>query len=708
MSLFDWISSLTRTRPASPAPARRRAASLALECLENRLVPTSSLSGDGLILTFRGDGGGIVTQDRYQINTNTTGQLVVLQNNVSTPVPTSVRFITFSGDTERDTLVVSKLPANLTVFATSLEEVRIGQGRASDVLGTVNVRSNLGDAVATDLAIDAFQDSVSRNVTLTSSTVSGLIGGALDFSGSATRLASLTVNAGNAGNVFTVNGTKADTTLNAGNGTDVVTINGTNGKLTVNTLGSSDTINVTPATKDLQFLRGVLTVDGGLLGTDRLFVHDEFTTVTAVRNTLTAGQISRTGTFALNVPGRPTTFLPTAAAINYSRVEEVDFGAAQNPAAYSAVTTISGTAAGTKTAVHAPLAVFVGNAAGSLDDLQGDLSVDGPAQLILNDQGNSLGRTFLLEGNSLAWTNGSIRRVVNFAVPLVIVGAGSGADVLGVAAFGSVPVQFVAGGGIDTVAGPDADTTWLVGKSAVSLANVLVSAVENVRGGAGNDTFNFTVDAQGVAGSVSGTIDGGGGINRLDYSALSAGVTVDLTARTATGVAGGISNVRHVTGGTGDDLLRGDGLDNELRGNGGNDVLVGMDGNDTLTASGPGRNLLIGGNGADVLTGGDGEDLLIGGFLEPQIGDTNDAALRAFLGVWKDPNLSFDTRVRILTRDGVLVNGVNVQLRHENIRQNDGAKDVLNGLGGGDLFWINQDGESLDRTDAGSPDRVNL
>ncbi|MFQ5565884.1 MAG: calcium-binding protein, partial [Paracoccaceae bacterium] len=58
-----------------------------------------------------------------------------------------------------------------------------------------------------------------------------------------------------------------------------------------------------------------------------------------------------------------------------------------------------------------------------------------------------------------------------------------------------------------------------------------------------------------------------------------------------------------LSGGDGDDVLRGGDGNDTLSGGDGDDVLRGGDGNDTLS----------GGDGDDVLRGGDGNDVLIGG-----------------------------------------------------------------------------------------------
>src|SRR5262249_1875986 len=102
-----------------------------------------------------------------------------------------------------------------------------------------------------------------------------------------------------------------------------------------------------------------------------------------------------------------------------------------------------------------------------------------------------------------------------------------------------------------------------------------------IRGGAAAETFALTSSA--FVSRLS--IDGGGGVNTLDYSATTGGVVVNLPLQTATGLRGGIANIQNVTGSAGNDVLVGDAQANVLRG-------------------GPGRDLLIGGRGADLLDGG--------------------------------------------------------------------------------------------------------
>ena len=81
----------------------------------------------------------------------------------------------------------------------------------------------------------------------------------------------------------------------------------------------------------------------------------------------------------------------------------------------------------------------------------------------------------------------------------------------------------------DTLIGPDQTSAWSIsGAGIVSIAGPLTtildfSGIENLTGRSGADTFTFT-----NGGSISGVIDGGDGTDVVDYSARTAGVTVNL------------------------------------------------------------------------------------------------------------------------------------------------------------------------------------
>ena len=107
--------------------------------------------------------------------------------------------------------------------------------------------------------------------------------------------------------------------------------------------------------------------------------------------------------------------------------------------------------------------------------------------------------------------------------------------------------------------------------------------IERLIGGAADDLFIFSANGVQFA-NGTGTLDGNGGVNTIDYAAYTNPVSVNLALGTATGTSG-IFNFRDVIGGSGGDTLIGDGQDNILRGNGGNDSIDGGAGMDTLDES---------------------------------------------------------------------------------------------------------------------------
>ena len=193
------------------------------------------------------------------------------------------------------------------------------------------------------------------------------------------------------------------------------------------------------------------------------------------------------------------------------------------------------------------------------------------------------------------------------------------------------------------------------------------------------------------------TLNGGGGVNTLDYSASAAGVTVNLLAGTATGLTK-IKNFQNVIGGSGNDTLIGDEGKNVLIGNAGDDILLGLDGADALWG-GYGRDLLIGGLGADLLDGGFGDDLLIGGYTDYDTQFTADGihhridelALDAVMAEWTSGN-SYNVRF------GTIKTGVGPKARYRldpTTVHDDNASDRLTGGDGLDWFFLPKTGDTI-------------
>ena len=143
-----------------------------------------------------------------------------------------------------------------------------------------------------------------------------------------------------------------------------------------------------------------------------------------------------------------------------------------------------------------------------------------------------------------------------------------------------------------------------------------------LEGLAGNDTY--AVSALPLPLTISDTA----GVDVLDFSAASHGVTVSLASSYAQKVFGSGNTltlkgtIESLIGTNYADVLRGNsatsqtlwglGGDDTIYGGSGSSVLVGGEGNDLLVG-GYHRNVLIGGLGQDTLKAGSGGDVLIGG-----------------------------------------------------------------------------------------------
>ncbi|OAP34548.1 hypothetical protein AU381_24800 [Sinorhizobium glycinis] len=133
------------------------------------------------------------------------------------------------------------------------------------------------------------------------------------------------------------------------------------------------------------------------------------------------------------------------------------------------------------------------------------------------------------------------------------------------------------------------------------------AAANTLKGGNGNDTLEGRGGAD--------LLDGGAGVDTASYAASTAGVTVDLTANTASGgdAAGDkFSSIENLKGSGFADKLLGSAGGNRLWGGAGDDTIDGRAGNDSLTGD-AGNDKLIGGAGLDTLFGGTGNDVLTGG-----------------------------------------------------------------------------------------------
>ena len=240
---------------------------------------------------------------------------------------------------------------------------------------------------------------------------------------------------------------------------------------------------------------------------------------------------------------------------------------------------------------------------------------------------------------------------------------GVGADRFTLAG-GSLTGSIAGGAGSNTLQGGNGPNSWtLAGPDTGTVAGIALgfTAIGNLVGGQGSDDF-----ALGAAGSLSGSIDGGGPAvtNTLNGPTAGATWTIDsANGGSVGGVTGGFSNVGRLVGGAGDDVfnLSGSGsLSGSLDGGLGSNTLASTDGGDTVTITGPdagtiaalaggfsGIGTINTGGGSDALVlesagrlsgladGGDGIDTIQGGNTTWEITGANAGTVTGIAGGWR-------------------------------------------------------------------------
>ena len=162
---------------------------------------------------------------------------------------------------------------------------------------------------------------------------------------------------------------------------------------------------------------------------------------------------------------------------------------------------------------------------------------------------------------------------------------------------------------IENVTGGSGNDT-ITGNSDANLLEGLGGA-DTLLGGGGNDTL---VGGEGndvfVGGLGADNMIGGSGVDRVTYSTQTVDLVIHLDGTASVGgeAAGDTLNtIENVTAGSGNDTVYGSSDANLLEGLGGNDTLIGAGGSDILRG-GDGNDILDGGEGGDSLTGGLGDD----------------------------------------------------------------------------------------------------
>jgi hypothetical protein len=481
----------------------------------------------------------------------------------------------------------------------------------------------------------------------------------------------------------------AGVSLDGGTGDDTYNIESTAAGTPVNIAAGAgtNTFNVSPTARNLATIQGSVDLHG-VYDSNALVLDDQANSTNA-RYSLVGPTVSRTGT----------------ATISYDTINRLVLNGGGGSDAYS----INGTAAGIKLALVAgkgndmfsmiatdPSSTASISGGGGSNTLVGPnvvstWSINGPGAgsvgnvtftAIRNLTGGSANDTFrFASGGSVAGKidGGKGTNTLDYSGDGRVAATVNLAAAVATRTGGFANIQRLVGStsSADKLVGPNATNNWsITAVNAGTVGSFSFTGVENLTGGTGLDAFVF-----GAGKSVSGKIDGGGGGNDwLDYAAYATPVTVNLAANAATGVGGGIANIRNVRGGQDGNMLTGNAQGNTLIGGAGTNVIVG----------GTGRSLLIGGKGKDAIIGHSGGDILIAGYTDYDSSTlAHDLALDAILAEWQSSN-SYATRIGHIKNGGGLngsnkfVWGITV---HDNAASN--ANTLTGGVGAQNWFFAN-------------------
>ncbi len=415
-------------------------------------------------------------------------------------------------------------------------------------------------------------------------------------------------------------------------------------RLALNGLGGADTINV--GFENLNGILGTIDVDGGS-GTDTLNVND--LTGTAGKRYLVYGN-------QLTVDVPDGAFFLTA---NYWDMQSLTINGGKEADEFS----VFGSSAAMPLTLNGGDGVdgFILGDGVPLDGLDGLIRLHGQAGggwARINDSIGTGGRVFTWTGSTMSW---DATVVESTDLSTVYLEGGHGDDTFQIVGTEPTGLQVLGNDGVDTIYGPNVSSYWKAEFDTIYYSvnsTVWFAYMEHWVGDDADDNFFMTY-------SAANSIDGGAGLNTLDYSGASQDVYVNLQTGTATWISGSISNIGDVHGGDGNDILVG---------NGGN-VLTG----------GAGRDLLIAGSSASTLIGSEGDDILIGGTTTY---DSDQASLNAIRDYWAGPD-DYATRV------GNLLGGNGVPTLNDTITNN-GSTDVLTGGADRDVFFGDFSGDASD------------
>jgi hypothetical protein len=372
------------------------------------------------------------------------------------------------------------------------DTVNVGNGTVQDIFGDVTIMDPKGfDTITVNDSIDG---TAHTNVTIDSGRISGLSQGNINYTQN--DVDTLTILGGIAVNTYNVIGTPFNgdhplfVTLNTGVEPDVVNVRNTSSPFTINSVGGSNTFNIGNTRNNLDDIQATVTLNGS--GTDKVNINDQGA-ISGQTYGFTSNSLSRSG----------------AATIAFANLRTLTL----NASTFSDTVTLSAIPINTLAAI---------------------IKGDGGSDTLI---GNNAVNTWNLTGANA----GNVGNVMFSAIPNLV--GGTSTDTFKFSS-GASFASINGGGGGDwldysSLSSLNPVTVNLATGSATRVAGGAVGAIsniQNVRGGAGNDS---------LTGNTLGNILEGGAGNDV------------LVGGSGRSLLIGGTGTDTVTGGSGDDILIG-------------------------------------------------------------------------------------------------------------------------------------------------------
>jgi hypothetical protein len=541
-------------------------------------------SGDTIVLTANAIAAGITVDAGHHTATIPDG-----------PVGSIIMNTGNGDDTFHILSMIEPLSIGPTNNSGGTQTVYLGNAThgTQDISNNVFISNSLG---TTTLNVDDSTNTVSaRNVTISGTAISGMLSaGSINVTSGA--VSNLGFHGGTASNGFTFTGTLApSTTLNPGSGSTTTTVKQLSASTTLSITASIDAITI-----------GNSGSTAGVTG--RVDVTNTGT------STLTIDDSADSSARAVSMDSTATTGFNDTENYTYNALSSLTVKGGSGGNTITVFGTVPGVSNVLNPGTAANTIYVVGTNANS------SLAINrGPGAdtiVIGNDATGTLGLTSGILGTSMA-----ISQASGFKASVVIDDSN---DTTGqTAILSSATVTGLLGNPTGTVSYSPGEVISLQvkggnGKNSFEVNNTGSGiSPTSITSGPNDDSFIFE-DGATLGG---GTIDGGDGIDTLDYSAYTSAVVVDLSGspQIATGT-GGTSNIENVSAGSGTNTLTAPlGVASTLMGGPGNDTFIIPAGAGDVTVDGNGGtdNLHI----AAAPTGDTFNQVVIGGTTQTTIVD---------------------------------------------------------------------------------------